>query len=68
MATKAKRSGKTVSLPMYRNAEMLMLEFFKGERITIQPKPRTHADYTDVHIDTDGGRLNELVDFINNNI
>lgn len=66
---KTKRNGKTVSLPRYHNAEMLMLEFFAGERITIQPTgPGTSTLFTVVHVDAPAPQLDNLLDYINANI
>jgi hypothetical protein len=65
----AKRTGRAVHLPKYQNAEMLMLEFFAGERVTISPTgPGFNRTHTVVVIDEPLGRLDELLIYINENI
>lgn len=70
---KAKREGTLVYLPKYVNAEMLMLEFFRGQTLAINPvgacllngdADSYHGVTIHVHVDI----LDELIGYINANI
>lgn len=69
----AMRVDKLVYLPKYVNAEMLMLEFFRGETLAINPvgnclidgeSENYHGVVIHMHVDI----LDELIDYINRNI
>jgi hypothetical protein len=65
----AKRKGRKVWLPKYCNAEMLLLEFFAGERVAFKPTPpATSSAYTVVHVFEDVDQINNLIEYINENI
>ena len=72
---KAKRKGTLVYLPKYVNAEMLTLEFLRGQTVGITPlgEPARGTDlegqdYTAVQIHIHVDLLDELVEYINANI
>lgn len=69
---KASREGAVIKLPKYVNAEMLMLEFFKGRAVVIEPLTPTVL-YTKMELSYTDGRISDkewrkLVDYINFNI
>lgn len=64
---KASVNGIIVSIPKYVNGEMLMLEFFKNDNMTITPM-ESKGNYTKVGIHMHVDILAELVEYINNNI
>lgn len=70
MPLKAKRNGTTVSLPRYCNAEMLMLEFFKGDLIGIKPlgAKQNSPTYINVEVNVHVDILDQLLTYINDNI
>lgn len=69
---KAKRVGTLVHVPSYCNAEMLMLEFLKGDTVCITPQGKRSssdgAEYLLVQINLHVDILDELVEFVNANI
>jgi len=64
---KAKRTGTKVFLPKYQNAEMLTLEFFKGDTFAITSWPATD-DYTVIQIHQHVDILDQLIKYVNANI
>lgn len=69
---KASREGAVIKLPKYCNAEMLLLEFFKGEAVVIEPLAPTVL-YTKMELSYVDGRISDekfkkLLDYINFNI
>lgn len=70
---KAKRAGTLIYLPKYVNAEMLMLEFFRGQTLAITPAgtPLIDGDaenYLAVTVHQHVDILDQLVGYINANI
>ena len=67
--TLAKRNGTVVFLPRYSNAEMLMLEFFTEDTISITPFKRIGgASHIVVQIHAHVDVLDELIGYVNRNI
>lgn len=69
---KAKREGTLVYLPKYVNAEMLMLEFFRGDTFAITPQGNALVDgdadnYTAVQIHQHVDILDGLLVYIDDN-
>jgi hypothetical protein len=65
---KAKLTGTIVHLPRYQNAEMLMLEFFKSQNVTITPMSGPGRGAMRIGINKPVDILEQLIDYINANL
>lgn len=65
---KAYRTRTAIFYPLYVNAEMLVLEFFKGKSINITPLEATEDDMGGIKINEHIDVLDQLIIYINSNL
>lgn len=64
----ARRTNDSLAMPKYRNAEMLMLEFFLNENITMRPRAASDTHTFVALPNTPTARIDACVQYINDNI